>query len=231
MKKMFALFLAFCMSFSFITVQANEDSNVMQIIVMQIIKEKEMALTIENYVQSHAQELLNSAIKSRSSNVDVTEIYDSQGNKGYLKTYTIDTTNVVENDTDLKFATALSVYQESSAESPDQQHGIMGIANMGYTLDGNMRLLQHAGGGYYKIDGDYRVSSQLLTFDNRDWLFGLVIVNQYTQKKHSNEMSFSHPTGFTTYTDDTMTVTNRLTVRHGTGDLMQVYTFNVVCRV
>ena len=34
---------------------------------------------------------------------------------------------------------------------------------MGYTLDGNMRLLQHAGGGYYKIDGDYRVSSQLLT--------------------------------------------------------------------
>ena len=59
-------------------------------------------------------------------------------------------TNVVENDTDLKFATALSVYQESSAESPDQQHGIMGIANMGYTLDGNMRLLQHAGGGYYK---------------------------------------------------------------------------------
>lgn len=66
MKKMFALFLAFCMSFSFITVQANEDSN-----VMQIIKEKEMALTIENYVQSHAQELLNSAIKSRSSNVDV----------------------------------------------------------------------------------------------------------------------------------------------------------------
>lgn len=107
----------------------------------------------------------------------------------------------------------------------------MGIANMGYTLDGNMRLLQHAGGGYYKIDGDYRVSSQLLTFDNRDWLLGLVIVNQYTQKKHSNEMSFSHPTGFTTYTDDTMTVTNRLTVRHGTGDLMQVYTFNVFCRV
>lgn len=107
----------------------------------------------------------------------------------------------------------------------------MGIANMGYTLDGNMRMLQHAGGGYYKIDGDYRVSSQLLTFDNRDWLLGLVIVNQYTQKKHSNEMSFSHPTGCTTYTDDTMTVTNRLTVCHGTGDLMQVYTFNVVCRV
>lgn len=146
MKKMFALFLAFCMSFSFITVQANEDSN-----VMQIIKEKEMALTIENYVQSHAQELLNSAIKSRSSNVDVTEIYDSQGNKGYLKTYTIDTTNVVENDTDLKFATALSVYQESSAESPDQQHGIMGIANMGYTLDGNMRLLQHAEADIIKL--------------------------------------------------------------------------------
>ena len=75
----------------------------------------------------------------------------------------------------------------------------------------------------------YRVSSQLLKYENSEYHLIASDIVQTGQKEHRNETSFSHPTGFTQYTSigAQMVASNRLTIRTGTGSQMKVYTFIV----
>ena len=226
MKKLFAMIMALTMLlFSNTQIFAKNE-----MVVSTSSNPDTLAQEVDKYVEDHLEELFENAARSRSCEKTFATVIDDEGNSEKVEAYVIDTTNVVENNTDVKFQTVVArSYYEEKKEDLDPDGGIKGYVTMGYVEDGHRHKLTHAGGGYSKALSSYRVSSQLLKYENSEYHLIASDIVQTGQKEHRNETSFSHPTGFTQYTSigAQMVASNRLTIRTGTGSQMKVYTFIV----
>ena len=144
------------------------------------------------------EELFENAARSRSCEKTFATVIDDEGNSEKVEAYVIDTTNVVENNTDVKFQTVVArSYYEEKKEDLDPDGGIKGYVTMGYVEDGNRHKLTHAGGGYSKALSSYRVSSQLLKYENSEYHLIASDIVQTGQKEHRNDVESGELIGYT----------------------------------
>lgn len=109
MKKLFAMIMALTMLL-FSNTQICKNEMVVSTSSNPVI----LAQEVDKYAEDHLEELFENAARSRSCEKTFATVIDDEGNSEKVEAYVIDTTNVVENNTDVKFQTvvARSYYEE-----------------------------------------------------------------------------------------------------------------------
>ena len=117
MKKLFAMIMALTMLlFSNTQIFAKNE-----MVVSTSSNPDILAQEVDKYVEDHLEELFENAARSRSCEKTFATVIDDEGNSEKVEAYVIDTTNVVENNTDVKFQTvvARSYYEEKKEEDEE----------------------------------------------------------------------------------------------------------------
>lgn len=160
----------------------------------------------DKYINQNIVDLYKNALKKNKTIENAAVVVDENQKTENLAVYEIDTSNIIENESDIKSRTYITTYanHNSTIGDYDDSLGVYAYVTIYYRTKGTEPeeyLLTSVSGGYTIVDSTISVTKQTVTY-GCNGTFPTAISSQTATKYPGTSSSWSYSTGFTTYVTD-----------------------------